>query len=619
MKLRMKFFSIDAPFRVISFFVAIFLVALMSGLFGACASTGYPTGGPRDETPPVMIRSTPPADALSFLGDEIRIEFNEIIQLSDIFQKLMVSPPVNEAPVVTARGNTMIVRFQEDLQPNATYTLDFADAVRDNNEGNVLENFTFSFSTGDYIDSLAISGNLYDATNLAPVANALVMVHSNLADSAFLKQVPIRVTRTNSAGRFSIQNLAPGEYRLFALEDANRNYKYDQPGERIAWRTELVSPYVGFHERVDSVSSDSAVVVQEQAFLPDSLQLFLFKEDNVRQYMVDNKRPSRNRVDFAFSRPLLHPLEVNLVNKAHGNWFVYEHTMQHDSVTLWLKDSLLIKGDSLMMQLRYPVLDSLKEVSWQTDTLNAYFFDTQEVQSRSRRRDAEEAVVVVPNLRVDGLKGSLEILEQMALVFPTPLAFVNKEAIRLYQMVDTIPESIDFDLVRDSMRIRRYAFDFDRVAGGNYIVEMDSAAFTDIYGLVNAPVKQRVAVKTEDSYGIFYLNINEPQKNWLVQVLDSQEKIVRRASVPSNGKIGFRYLKPGKYFARIVEDVNGNGEWDTGNFEKGLQPERLYYYPEEINIRANWDHIVPWDPHAFSIDEFVRRMRLKPVSTSRRP
>ncbi len=603
----------------IKFFVATFMSALMSGVFGGCASTGYPTGGPRDETPPVMISSVPPADALSFLGDEIRIEFNEIIQLTDIFQKLMVSPPVNEAPVVTARGKTMIVRFQEDLQPNATYTLDFADAVRDNNEGNVLENFTFSFSTGDYIDSLAISGNLYDATNLAPVANALVMVHTNLADSAFLKQVPIRVTRTNTSGRFSIQNLAPGAYRLFALEDANRNYKYDQPGERIAWRTELVSPNVGSRERVDSVSSDSAVVVQEQAFLPDSLQLFMFKEDNVQQYMVDQQRPSRNRVDFVFSRSLLYPLEVNLVNKANENWFVYEHTMQHDSVTLWLNDSMLIKGDSLLLQLRYPVLDSLKELSWQTDTLNAYFFDTPEVQSRRGRRDAEETVEVVPNLRVDGLKGSLEILEQMSLLFPTPLASINKESIRMYQMVDTIPESIDFDLVRDSVRIRRYVFDFDRVAGGNYIVEIDSAAVADIYGLVNAPVNQKVAVKTADSYGVFYLNINEPQESWLVQVLDSQEKVVRQAAVPSNGKIGFRYLKPGKYFARIVEDVNGNGEWDTGDFEKGLQPEQLFYFPEEINVRANWDHIVPWDPQDFSIEDFVRRMRLKPETRGRRP
>jgi hypothetical protein len=136
---------------------------------------------------------------------------------------------------------------------------------------------------------------------------------------------------------------------------------------------------------------------------------------------------------------------------------------------------------------------------------------------------------------------------------------------------------------------------------------------------VNAPIKQTVVIKPEDSYGVFYLNISDPKDNWLVQVLDGQERITRKAFVPGNGKIGFRYLKPGKYYIRIVEDVNANGEWDTGNFEKGIQPERLYYYPEDVTIRANWDHVVPWDPHTFSIYDFVKRMRLKPESKSRQP
>jgi uncharacterized protein (DUF2141 family) len=619
MKDRIKFFSVSTSDKVRKYCVVTIILALISGVFGGCASTGYPSGGPRDEQAPEMVHSTPDQGALSFLGDEIRVEFDEIIQLSDIFQKLMVSPPVNEPPVVTARGNTMLVRFQEELQANATYTLDFGDAIRDNNEGNILENFTFSFSTGEYIDSLTISGHLFNASDLAPVADALVMVHTNLADSAFRKQVPIRVTRTNSIGRFSIQNLAPGEYRLFALEDANRDFKYDQPGERIAWRTELVSPYVGFHERVDSISSDSAIVVQEQAYLPDSLQLFIFQEDNVEQYMVDNQRPSRNRVDFVFSRPLLRPLELRLPDHTLENWFVYEPTMGRDSVTLWLTDSTLIQSDSLMMQVRYPVLDSLKELSWQTDTLNAYFFDTPVVERRSRRQSEEEAIVEVPSLAINGLKGSLEILEELSMTFPTPIASFEQEAIRMYHMVDTIPESIDFDLVQDSVRIRRYVFDFDRSPGETYFVEIDSAAFTDIYGWVNVPLKQTVDVKPEDSYGIFYLNINEPKASWLVQVLDGQEKVVRSASVPGNGKIGFRYLKPGKYFVRIVEDINFNGQWDTGNFEADVQPEKLYYYPEEINIRANWDHVVPWDPHTFNIYDFVERMRSKSASGNRRP
>ena len=187
-----------------------------------CASTGYPTGGPKDEAPPKMVRSIPAENSLSFLGDEIVIYFNELIKVTDIFQKLMVSPPVNEQPKVTTNGKRLIIKFQEDLQQNTTYNLGFADAISDNNEGNVLENFSFSFSTGEVIDSLKISGFLFDAANLSPVSGALVMVHSNSADSAFRKQVPLRVTKTDSQGRFSIQNLSPMSYRLFALEDADR-------------------------------------------------------------------------------------------------------------------------------------------------------------------------------------------------------------------------------------------------------------------------------------------------------------------------------------------------------------------------------------------------------------
>lgn len=594
------------------------LILLVKG----CASTGYPTGGPRDEEPPYVVRSVPAENSLSFLGDEVRIEFNEIIQVSDIFQKLMVSPPVNKQPVVSSRGKMLIVKFEEDLQLNATYTLDFADAIRDNNEGNILENFTFSFSTGEYIDSLAISGNLYNASDLSPVANALVMVHSNKADSAFRTQVPLRVTRSNSTGRFSIQNLAPGEYRLFALEDANRNYKYDQPGERIAWHSELVSPHIGFHERVDSVGVDSTVVVQVQAFLPDSLQLFMFQEDNIAQYLADFRRPLRNKVDLVFSRPLLEPLEVEIVNKENfDKSAIYESSARHDSVSLWLKDSLHIKSDSLFLHLKYPVLDSLKQLTWKNDTINAYFFDTniEAREGRGRRRE-EEALPEAPSLKIEGLKANVEILEAVAIQFASPIENINRDRLRLFQIIDTIPKAIDFDVVQDSLRLRRYSIEFSRVAAGKYSLEIDSAAFTDIYGLSNNALKQNISIRAEDEYATFYIEIVEPDSNWLLEVLDRQEKVVRSLKVPRNGKMGFRYIRPGDYIIRIVDDKNNNGEWDTGDFESGVQPESIYYYPETVSVRANWDHIINWEPKLFDIYDFVQRMRSKQSSSAaRRP
>lgn len=589
----------------------LFIMVFASIVFstGGCASTGYPGGGPRDEVPPVMLRSIPPEGSLSFIGEEIRIEFDEIIQVRDIFQKLMVSPPVNELPEVTARGRSLVVRFKEDLQPNTTYTLDFADAISDNNEGNVLQDFRFSFSTGEIIDSLRISGFLFDAQTLAPVGNALVMVHKNHADSAFKTLVPIRVTKSNPDGRFSIQNLSPGEYRLYALEDVNRNFRYDQPGERIAWNSQLVSPFVGFHERIDSIPPDSIVVVKEQAFLPDSIQLFLFQEDNVEQYLRDVERKSRNRIDFFFSRPVKENLDITLVDRDMSNWFVYERSARHDSISLWLTDSVLIKSDSLFLRVRYHVPDSAANLILKTDTLNAYFFQVGGGETRSRRRGDEDKEKEIPVLRPEGLKGTLEILEDLTIRFPSPVNNINYTAIRLSELVDTLFQPIDVRLTRDSIRHRRYVFEFDRVPGNRYLLEVDSAAFTDIYGLSTNAIRQEFTVKTEESYGIFYIDVAKPEPIWLLQILDRQEKVVRQASIPANGKIAFQYLLPGDYYLRIVVDENRNGQWDTGDFLKGIQPEGLVYFPEIVNIRANWSRIIPWNPHEFNIHDFVKTNR----------
>lgn len=583
----------------------LFLIFLAWG----CASTGYPTGGAKDVDPPVVLHSDPPANSLNFKGKEIVISYNEIIQVKDIFQKLVVSPPVNKRPVVTARGRELVIRFEEDLQPNTTYTLDFADAISDNNEGNVLQDFRFSFSTGMVVDSLSVSGFLFDATNLAPVAGALIMIHKNQADSAFKTQVPVRLAKTNQDGGFSVQNVAPGEYRLYALEDANRNYIYDQPGERIAWHSDLVIPSIEYRQRVDSIGPDSSMVVNYRAFLPDSLQVFLFQEDNAPQYLKDNKRPSRNRIDFVFNRPNKIPVDFSLAREPSAkNWFIHERSLEQDSITVWLTDSLHIKSDSLFMSLRYQVLDSLKQPVFKTDTLNAFFFQRGGEESRPRRRDQPKEI---PTLKPVSLKRTLEILSDFDFVFPTPVNQYDLSKIQLFQMVDTVQVPVEFALIRDSVRLRRFIVDYPWEPGGKYEFLADSAAFTDIYGLTSSTIKQSFGVKTIDSYGIIYVDIANPQPNWIIQVLNQQEKLVRQSKIPRNGKIGFQFLRPGDYFLRIFEDTNGNGIWDTGDFDKGQQPERLMYFPESVNIRANWDRIVPWNPAAFDIHDFVKRNRKK--------
>lgn len=584
----------------------LFLVFFVWG----CASTGVPTGGPKDVTPPFVKGSNPKANTLNFKGKEVVIEFDEIIQLKEIFQKFVISPPVNKRPVITARGKELVIRFEEDLQANTTYTLDFADAIVDNNEGNILQNFRFSFSTGMVVDSLMISGFLFDAENLAPVADAIVMVHSNLADSALKTQVPIRLAKTNKEGAFSIQNVAHGQYRVYALEDANRNYLYDQPGERIAWNPLLIEPTIMNKERLDSIAPDSFQVVNYKAFLPDSLKLFMFKEDNESQYLKDSKRPSRNKIDFIFNKPNVEKVQFNLRNNdpKREDWFIFERSLLQDSLTLWLTDSTLINSDSLFVSIQYAALDSLKQPFYKRDSLNAFFFEKGTGQTRQSRRDKPQ---VIPTLKPANLMRSLELLGEFDIVFPTPVYNYNLEGIRLYQKVDTTLMPIEFSLVRDSMRIRRFVLNYPWEPGVQYEFVADSAAFTDVYGLASESITHAFNVKSVDSYGVIFAEVLNPQKKWIIQILNQQNKLVRQAVLPSNGKIGFQYLKPGDYFIGLIEDSDENEMWSIGDFEKGIQPERIMYFPELVNVRANWERLVKWDPVLFDIHDFVKRNRSK--------
>ncbi|WP_462318348.1 Ig-like domain-containing domain [Marinilabilia sp.] len=597
----------------ISYFLSVVFILL--GL-ARCANQGYPEGGPRDETPPRMVSSKPPMNVVNFQGDEIEIEFNELIVLKEALQKVVISPPLNNMPTIRGMGNKVTVIFDEELQPGTTYSIDFADAIQDNNEGNALEGFSFSFSTGETQDSLEVSGHVFEANTLTPVPGVLVMAHSNHADSAFTNMVPPRLAKTNEEGHFTIRNLAEGKYRIYALEDLNRNYKFDQPGERIAWFPQLVEPSYEYRERIDSlfkdsVTLDTVLITEELAYIPDSVKLFLFQEDYKKQYLDTRERNERHRLDFFFNRPLEKPLEVKMLNiePAKEDWYIYERSAKHDSVMIWLTDSVLISSDSLTLQASYPVRDSLNNLIDQVDTLKLFH---RKVEDKRRRGKDEETEDVGPEpLRYRATSGAMEIGASPWLNFPVPLSVVQIDSLQLYMLEDTVLQPVDFDIRQDSIRIRNFRIEHEWEPGSQYQFVMDSAAFKDVFDRVNRPAESAFNVKTEDSYGTIYVTVEGFEENALLQVLDSKEEIVRAGKVPVNGKLAFRYIKPGEYFLRIINDRNQNEEWDTGDFQEDLQPESVNYYPESITIRANWGHEVEWDINEHPIYEFVNRNRVK--------
>jgi len=590
------------------------IIVALSQLFWYCANVGMPTGGEKDETPPVVIKSIPEANALNFQKKTIYIEFDELIQLKDYRSKFIVSPPVNEQPLVEARGNRLIVEFEEDLQPNTTYTLDFADAIVDNNEGNVLENYSFSFSTGEYIDSLQVSGNLWDADDLSPTEGVLIFLHNNLNDTAIHTLVPIRMAKTNALGRFNIRNVSPGKYRIYALDDANRNFKFDQPGEAMAWSDIIVEPGTEYRQfadtiRIDSLEVDSVQYYEELVYIPDSIRLFKFQHDYKEQYLLSEERKERAKLTYYFNRPLEEDAKITLTGQEDVNdVFMMDRSLANDTVTFWLKDSTYYNQDSLSISLSYLMRDSLDQPYEQVDTIAMYFFEIKEKKKKRRKKDDKPEPI--PTIKLKKQKNSIDVFGQYHFSLPAPATRFDKNAIKLYNHKDTIPEEETFEFIHNDLSILNYTIRNDWEPGVQYEMIIDSAAIWDIYGLYNDSINAKFSVKSLDSYGTIYMKIENPQENWLVQVLNRSDVVVQQAYIPASGKLGFRYLNPGEYMFRIVVDANMNGQWDGGDYYNRVQPETLIYYPDKVNVRKNWEvDLETWDPAVFSVDEFSRQFR----------
>jgi uncharacterized protein (DUF2141 family) len=576
-----------------------------------------PTGGPEDEAPPVVVRSIPEANALNYQKKEIFIEFDELIKLKDYRTKFIVSPPVNEQPTVEERGNRVLITFEEDLQPNTTYTLDFADAIVDNNEGNVLENYSFSFSTGEYIDSLQVSGNLYDADDLSPSEGVLIFLHNNLNDTAIQKLVPIRMAKTNAQGRFNIRNVSPGKYRIYALDDANRNYKFDQPGEMMAWSDIFVEPGFEYRQfadtiRIDSLETDSIEYYEKLVYTPDSIQLFKFQHDYKEQYLLSEERKERAKLTYYFNRPLEENAKLRLTGKESLNdVFIMDRSIKNDTVTFWIADSTYYNQDSLSVSLSYLMKDSLDNPFMQTDTIAMYApFEKKEKKKKKRKKDDEPEPI--PTIKLKNIKSNVDVFGQFRFSLPAPAIHFNRKAFKLYNHKDTIPEEeTDFEIIHDNKSILNYSIKNKWEPGVKYEMIVDSAAIEDIYGLMNDSINSQFTVKQLDSYGKMFIQIKEPHESWLVQILNRKETVVQQTYITNkSGKIGFRYLNPGEYMLRIVVDENRNGKWDSGNYFERIQPEELIYYPSKINVRKNWevDQEI-WDPRQFNVDEFSRKFR----------
>ena len=587
------------------------VVTVIAALY-SCASIGRPDGGPLDETPPRFIGSTPAAGALNNTKTKVSLSFDEFIKLEKANEKVVISPPQVQQPEIKASGKKISVNLLDSLKPNTTYTIDFSDAIVDNNEGNPLGNFAFTFSTGSAIDTMEVSGTLLEASNLEPVKGMLVGMHSNLSDTAFTKLPFDRVARTDSRGHFTIRGVAPGKYRIFGLMDADQNFAFSQKSEALAFNDSLVIPR--WEERirqdttwVDSLTIDTVVERKYTYYLPDNVILRSFKEDLFSQYLVKNERltPEKFTLYFAAKADTLSVLKG--LNFDERDAFIIEKNLTNDTIHYWVKDSLLYKQDTLSLSLNYLYTDTLNQLVPRTDTLNLVAKTVKkavdEPKKKKKKKGEEEEPEPTKFLHVSTyIPSTMDVYDYISLSFDEPIASFDSAAIHLKQKVDTLWEDIPFTFEQDSLQLRKYNLYYEWEPTREYEFSVDSTAFHGIYGLFTDKIKQNIKVRSLEEYGAIYFNVSGCDSIAFVELLDTQDKVVRKVPVV-NGQADFYFLNPGKYCARLINDTNGNGVWDSGEYETKRQPEMVYYYPQILEPKANWEVEQTWDVKALPLDK----------------
>lgn len=591
----------------------------------SCASMGNPDGGPYDEEPPKFVRSTPKPFAINSKEKKVTIEFDEFIKLEKAAEKVVVSPPQLEQPEIKASGRKVVVGLVDSLKPNTTYTIDFADAIVDNNEGNPLGNYAFTFSTGTTIDTMEVSGTVLGASDLEPVKNIQVGLHSDLSDSAFMKKPFDRVSRTDSRGHFSIRGIAPGKYRIYALMDGNQNYLFDSKTEMIAFSDSIIIPAMEDAMRQDTIWKDSLTIdtiksVGYTRFLPDDIILRAFKEENDRQYLTRSERDKENHFVLTFSARADTLPTLKGLNFDERDAFIIEKTDRNDSICYWIKDSLIYQMDTLEIQMDYLATDTLDRLVPQTDTLflankltraerEKLEAKAAEEKEKERKKKEKKGETIEPEptkfltLNVDA-PSAFDLDRNVYLSFDEPVASIDTAAIHMEIKKDSLWEEIPFLFVADSVLPRKYEILAEWEPDKEYQLSIDSMAFRGMYGLHTNKVKQTMKVKKLDEYGTILLNITGADSTAVVELLDGSGKVLRRQRITPQNTADFYYLNPGtKFYIRLFNDRNGNGVWDTGKYSEHSQPEEVYYFPKVWEMKANFEFEENWDINAVPVEK----------------
>lgn len=597
--------------------VILSLIFHLSFLISSCARMGQPDGGWFDDTPPRVVGATPDDKATGVKAKKINIWFNEFIKIQDAQNKVIVSPPQLEQPEIKDNGRRIIVELKDSLKENTTYTIDFGDAIVDNNESNPMGNYTYSFSTGDHIDTLEIAGYVLDAENLEPIKGIQVGLYDDLSDTVFKTKPMMRISRTDSRGHFTIKGVAPGTYRAYALKDADGDFVFNQKSEQLAFSHQTFEPSWKPDTRQDTIWRDSLHIdnilrIPYTHFLPDDITLLAFTAEQTDRYLLKTERQEPNKLAFYFSYGNDSLPAIRGLNFEADSAFVLEANARQDTLIYWLRDTALVNQDTLRMEYQYLMSDSAGVLFSKTDTLDmtpkvGYEKRQKELQKelekwqkeQAKKKKRGEAYDSIPprtplQMRIAG--GTIAPDQRITIEAPVPLVWVDSAAVHLRIKHDSLWQDTLFTFRKVLDKVRHYEVEAGWIPGCEYSLDIDSAAFVSIYGLNTNAIKQNIKVKSLDDFGTLTVNASGSGADTalVVQLLDSQEKVVKQQRAVK-GSAFFQYIIPGKYYLRAFVDANGNGRWDTGDYDADRQAEAVYYSPEEIECKAKWDLKRTWN------------------------
>ena len=577
---------------------------LMAFFAQRCANAVAPTGGPRDERPPMVVEAVPENHSINFLGKKIEITFDEYITLENANQNVMISPPLSEKPDIKLKNKTVVIKFKEDLAANTTYTINFGAAIKDLHEGNQFKDYVYSFSTGDHIDTLGIAGKVLNASDKKPVDGVYVSLYAadrENVDSLPMTTIPDYITKTDKEGKFSLNGLADKKYLVFALKDANANLYFDLPNEDVAFLDTLVQASClkkPAPPMVDSIAKDSLAMQMDSLafdtiaklldtitldttaatmYHPNALDLtlYMFTEVDSTQVLLEKKLVEEGLLRFVFRHPAKEALVMTPEMLPDTFDLVSMHSPEYDTILWYFTPNV---KDSLWVQVKYDTV---------INDSSRYSLKFKEPGGNRRRKSEPKKLTVNNNLLG---RGGLIPSQDLILKFSEPIIS--------YQMRDSAVFKHDSTLYYDRLAFEpadefgmKYRLTTPFSADSSYSFEIPDSVFWGIRGRTNDVIKTDFHVLKDDEYGNIYITVVPPKgmKQVVVQLTNESGKVLKEETIKQKQEVMFDYLMPAKYKLRALLDADGNGKWSTGNYHRHTLPETILDYKDPLDLKAGWD------------------------------